>query len=50
MVEKQIRDELVAGRRHVFEAEMKQRRRTKGLVAHEARPAAEHDPTMTVPD
>lgn len=33
------RDELVAGRRHLFEAEMKERERTRGLRHHEARPA-----------
>lgn len=46
-VEKQVRDQLVGGRRHVFEAEMKEQRRTKGLVAHEARPAAEHARVIT---
>ncbi|MEV0730157.1 hypothetical protein [Polymorphospora sp. NPDC050346] len=33
------RDDLAGGRRHLFEAEMKERRRTKGLAGHEARPA-----------
>ncbi|WP_308798355.1 hypothetical protein [Agromyces silvae] len=33
------RDELVGGRRHLFEAEMKERERTRGLRHHEARPA-----------
>jgi hypothetical protein len=32
-------DELVQGRRHVFEAEMKELRRTRGRDGHEARPA-----------
>jgi hypothetical protein len=32
------RDELVGGRRHLFEAEMKERERTHGLRHHEARP------------
>lgn len=41
--EKQIRDDLVAGRRHVFEAEMKEARRTSGSPSHEARPPAAHD-------
>ncbi|MEK8072513.1 hypothetical protein [Rhodococcoides navarretei] len=34
-----VRDELMDGRRHVFEAEMKERRRTHGRSGHEARPA-----------
>jgi hypothetical protein len=41
-VEGQIRDQLMDGRRHVFEAEMKERRRTAGAPGHEARPAAVH--------
>ena len=32
-------DELMEGRRHVFEAEMKELRRTHGREGHEARPA-----------
>ena len=32
------RDELVGGRRHLWEAEMKERERTRGLPGHEARP------------
>lgn len=32
------RDELVQGRRHLFEAEMKERRRTHGRPGHEAAP------------
>ena len=32
-------DELVEGRRHIFEAEMKELRRTHGRVGHEATPA-----------
>ena len=39
--EKQVRDELVQGRRHLFEAEMKESRRTHGRRHHEARPAEE---------
>jgi len=30
---------LVGGRRHLFEAEMKERRRTRGEPGHEARPS-----------
>lgn len=36
--EKQVRDELMGGHRHVFEAEMKERRRTKDRPGHEAHP------------
>lgn len=36
--ERRIRDELVAGRRHVFESEMKEDRRTHGRRHHESRP------------
>jgi hypothetical protein len=37
--EKAARDELVAGRRHVYEAELKAARRTPGRVGHEPTPA-----------
>jgi len=37
-LEKDVRDQLVAGRRHVFESEMKEQRRTQGRRHHEARP------------
>jgi len=33
-----VRDELQQGARHVFEAEMKERRRTRGRTGHERRP------------
>ncbi|MGR0218926.1 hypothetical protein [Agromyces sp. ZXT2-6] len=36
--ERAARDELIAGRRHVYESEMKERNRTHGLRHHEARP------------
>ena len=36
--ERRVRDELQQGARHVFEAEMKEKRRTKGRPGHEARP------------
>lgn len=36
--ERVIRDELMDGRRHVYEAEMKARRRTEGRPGHEAHP------------
>ncbi|MCA2214766.1 hypothetical protein [Jidongwangia harbinensis] len=36
-VEKAARDELAGGRRHLYEAELKERRRTHGRAGHEAR-------------
>ena len=36
--ERRVRDELQQGVRHVFEADMKERRRTHGEVGHERRP------------
>ena len=39
-LEEQARTDLVGGRRHLFEAEMKEDRRTHGREHHEARPAA----------
>ena len=38
-LEHTVRAELVGGRRHVFEAEMKEGRRSHGRPGHEARPA-----------
>ena len=38
-LDKAVRDEVTDGRRHVFEAELKQRRRTHGEPGHEATPA-----------
>jgi hypothetical protein len=37
-LERETRDRLAGGRRHLFEAEMKERRRTHGRAGHEARP------------
>jgi hypothetical protein len=37
-LEREARDALVAGRRHLFEAEMKEERRTHGRPHHEATP------------
>ncbi|HYF44749.1 MAG TPA: hypothetical protein VD926_00975 [Acidimicrobiales bacterium] len=37
-----LEERHMAGRRHVFEAEMKEGRRTRGRPAHEATPAAKH--------
>jgi hypothetical protein len=39
-IERGVRDELLQGRRHVYEAEMKEARRTHGRHGHEARPQA----------
>ncbi len=36
-VEKTARDTLAQGRRHLYEAELKERRRTRGRPGHEAR-------------
>lgn len=36
--EQRLREQLTDGRSHVFEAEMKQRRRTRGRPGHEATP------------
>jgi hypothetical protein len=38
-IEKLVRDELMGGQQHVYEAEMKERERTKGRHGHEASPA-----------
>ena len=34
----QVRDQLQSGERHVFEAQMKEQRRTHGRMGHQARP------------
>lgn len=39
-LERAARDALVGGRRHLYEAEMKEDRRTDGLPGHEALPQA----------
>ena len=38
-VEREVREALLGGQRHIFEAEMKEQRRTHGRPGHEARPA-----------
>jgi hypothetical protein len=43
-VEAEVRDALVAGRRHVYEAELKEARRTAGRPHHERRPTGEGAP------
>ena len=45
-VEQRLRDELMEGKRHVYEAEMKERRRTRGRPGHESRPPAAHAPDV----
>jgi hypothetical protein len=45
-IERALRQRLVGGRRHVYEAELKERRRSDGHVAHESRPPAAHDPRI----
>jgi hypothetical protein len=42
-IERTIRDELMSGQRHVYEAELKERRRSLGVVGHEFRPPSAHD-------
>ncbi|SOC57532.1 hypothetical protein [Ornithinimicrobium cerasi] len=37
-LERAVRDEVTGGRRHVYEAELKQQRRTHGRPGHEATP------------
>jgi hypothetical protein len=37
-LDRAVRDETMAGHRHVYEAELKQRRRTRGRRGHEASP------------
>ena len=44
-LEKQAREELVQGRRHLFEAGMKERERTRGHHAHTARPGSAPEPS-----
>lgn len=36
--EREVRDRLAQGRRHLYEAEMKENRRTRGAAGHEATP------------
>ena len=41
-----VEQELVDGIPHLFESEMKERRRTQGAAGHEARPPEAHDPRV----
>jgi hypothetical protein len=45
-VERDLRDALVAGKRHLFEAELKEKRRSNGHAGHEHRPPSSHDPRV----
>jgi DNA-binding transcriptional MocR family regulator len=40
-VEREVRDALLDGRRHVYEAELKEQRRSRGRPRHESRPTGE---------
>ena len=40
-VERDVRNTLMGGKRHVFEAELKEQRRTRGMPGHESRPDGE---------
>jgi hypothetical protein len=42
-LEKALREELVQGRRHLHESELKEQRRTNGRSGHEHRPPDAHD-------
>jgi hypothetical protein len=46
VVEALVREELMAGRRNVFEAELMEKRRTSGRLGHEDRPPLAHDPRV----
>jgi hypothetical protein len=48
--ERQVRDDLMDGKRHVFESEMKDDRRSNGRPGHERRPKDAHDPSVTTLD
>jgi hypothetical protein len=48
--ERRVRQELLDGRRHVFEAEMKEERRSAGRPGHEGRPPAAHGSSDVVTD
>ena len=40
-LERDVRDELVKGRRHLYEARLKQARRSRGVAGHEATPTSD---------
>jgi hypothetical protein len=41
-IEAEVRNRLAGGRRHVYEAELKEARRTHGVAGHESRPPTRH--------
>jgi hypothetical protein len=41
--EREVRERVMGGRRHVYEAQLKERNRTHGRPGHEARPGGEND-------
>ncbi|MGI8433399.1 MAG: hypothetical protein ACR2LE_01450 [Nocardioidaceae bacterium] len=43
-LEREVRDRVLDGRRHVFESELKEARRTRGRRGHEARPSEPVEP------
>jgi hypothetical protein len=43
---RRLEDDLMAGRRHVYEAELKEQRRSRGRAAHETRPPAADSPCV----
>jgi len=47
---KELEADLIGGSRHVFEAEMKEDRRSHGRSGHERRPPAAHDPRVDAAD
>lgn len=47
-VVRSLEADLLGGRRHVFESEMKERRRTRGLPGHEPRPPKAHSRAVEV--
>jgi hypothetical protein len=49
-LEQTVRDRLADGRRHVYEAELKERRRTHGQAGHESRPPSRHLDGVGAPD
>ena len=46
----ELRDELLDGKRHVYEAEMKEERRSRGRPRHESRPDEPDEPDKDEPD
>lgn len=49
-IETRIRNDLVGGRRHLYEKEMKEERRTRGRLGHEAWPPDAHHPRVATGD